>query len=122
MTETPNRETTTASTCSRANQRASRRQPPKKSTKAKAYRNHLGLGPNIGVQLLDISENGIRVILKEELPLGREFELNFETPGKAVKVHAKVVWSVPSADGQFVVGAKLSKSLSYSDLHLLARI
>ncbi|MFO0876989.1 MAG: PilZ domain-containing protein [Gemmataceae bacterium] len=104
------------------NQRASRRTSPKNSTKARAFRNHLGLGPNIGIKLLDISENGLRVILKEDLPVGREFEIMLETPCKSVKVHGQVVWTVPTADGKFVIGAKFTKSLAYADLHHLARM
>lgn len=107
----------------RANLRGSRRQKPKGSTRAVAFQNWLGLGTNIAVSVLDVSESGLRLILKQELPLGHEFEVNLTSVGsKSVKALALVVWCVPAADGTFVVGAKFQKAISYGDLHVLAKM
>jgi hypothetical protein len=107
----------------RRNQRRTRRQPPKSSTRARAYKNALGLGTNIAAGVLDVSEAGARLLLKEELPVGHEFEVILESPGsRSVKVLARVVWSVPAADGTFVVGTVFQARLSYPDLHALARV
>ena len=106
----------------RRNKRASRRHCPKGSTKAQATRNALGLGRNIAVRVLDISETGVRLLVKEELPVKREFEVTLESAAsRPVKVVAEVIWSVATADGHFCVGARFQKPLSYAALQGLAR-
>jgi len=105
----------------RRNQRASRRQPPKRSTKVVATRNALGLGPNIAFRVLDLSETGIRLLLKEELRIGREFEITLESAAsRPVRTVAQVVWCVATADGQFCVGARFQKPISYASLQGLS--
>ncbi len=106
----------------RANLRRSRRQSPKGSTKSRAYGNALGLGPNIAVSLLDVSETGIRLVLKEPLKDKAEFMVELESVGtRSVKVLARVIWMLPLADGNTCVGAEFAKNLLYSDLLALAR-
>src|SRR4051794_32565199 len=97
----------------RRNQRRTRRQAAKGSTKATAYRNALGLGRNIAVGVLDVSESGARLTLKERLAEGTEFEVHFESAGviKPVRMLAVVVWSVEAADGSFVTGTQFAKAL-----------
>src|SRR4051794_1891177 len=92
----------------RRNQRRTRRQPAKGSTKATAYRNALGLGRNIAVGVLDVSESGARLILTEQLAEGTEFELFLESTGvvKQVRMVTTVVWSVEAADGRFITGTQ----------------
>src|SRR5689334_14499338 len=116
--------TTASKTPTRTNQRRSRRKPPKGSTRVRAYRNALGLGPNIGVGVLDVSETGVRLVLKEALPVHQEFEIHLETVAgsKSVKVLAKVVWTVEMADGNHCVGAQLAKQLNYADFQGFARV
>jgi hypothetical protein len=107
---------------SRPNKRRTRRQSPKGNVRVRACKNALGLGANIGVAILDISETGVRLLLKENLPAGHAFEVTLEPIScKPVKVLAEVVWSIAAADGTFCVGASFQKSISYSDLTLLAR-
>jgi hypothetical protein len=106
----------------RVNHRRHRRQLPKGSTKARAYRNHLGLGPNIAVAVLDVSESGVRLLLKEDLPIGREFEVELESIAhKAVKLHAEVIWSLATADGKYCVGSRFTKDIDYGFLISIAR-
>jgi PilZ domain len=110
------------STPPRKNQRRSRRQPPKGSTKVRATRTTMGLGPNIAVSVLDVSEVGVRLVLMENLPQGHEFEITLEClASRSVKTVARVVWSLALTDGNFCVGATFAKALSYSDLANLAR-
>jgi hypothetical protein len=106
----------------RRNQRACRRQLPKGSTKAQATRNSLGLGPNIAVNVLDISERGVRLLLKEKLAPGHEFEVVLESAAsRPVKVVAEVIWMVEAADGRFCVGARFVKPISYAEMRALSR-
>ena len=107
----------------RSNTRGSRRQPPKNSTRAVAYKSWIGVGANIAVTVLDVSETGLRLVVRQELKPGHEFEINLSTVGsKTVKTIAQVMWSVAAADGTFVVGAKFQKAISYPDLHDLAKL
>jgi len=81
------------------------------------------MGANIAAGVLDVSEAGARLLLKEELPVGHEFEVILDSPGsRSVKILARVIWSVPAADGTFVVGTAFQARLSYADLHALARV
>lgn len=105
----------------RPNKRRSRRQAPKGSTKVRAYRNAMGLGPNIAAGVLDLSETGVRLLLKEELTKGKEFEVVLESVSKSIKVIAEVMWTVPTADGQFCTGARFGKTLSFADLSHVSR-
>src|SRR5438128_2163012 len=54
------------------NRRHSRRQPPKGSVRAFCRKGTLGLGPNIAVRLLDLSEGGAQLVVSEELQPGQE--------------------------------------------------
>jgi len=114
MTETP----VTAN-----NRRNSRRQAARGSTRIRAFRNALGLGPNIAVSVLDLSESGVRLLVKEDLPVGRELEVRIEssTFSGPKAVLARVIWCVATADGAFCVGARFDKPLPHRDLVALAR-
>ncbi|MGL4553924.1 MAG: PilZ domain-containing protein [Gemmataceae bacterium] len=99
-----------------------RRRVAKRSTKVRAYRNGLGLGPNIGLRVLDLSETGVRLVLKEELPVGREFELTFEGPaGTPVRLLGRVVWVVKAEDGTYCAGASFEKSIGWGELLSLSQ-
>jgi hypothetical protein len=105
----------------RPNLRRSRRQPPKQSTKLRAYRNAFGLGPNIAVSILDVSETGVRLVTKEPLAKRAEFELILEAPGmRPIKLIAQVIWSLALADGNLCVGAEFAKRITYAELTALS--
>jgi hypothetical protein len=107
----------------RVNQRNSRRQKPKVTTRAVALPNRFGMGSNIAVAVLDVSESGVRLKLKQDLPIGHEFEVKLENiASKGVKTTARVVWSVPAADGTFVIGARFTTAVNYGDLHVIALV
>src|SRR5262245_1244362 len=104
------------------NRRSSRRQPVRGSTRVRASRNALGLGSSIAQTILDLSEGGARVLLKEELPVGREFELVLDSGCTGgLKALATVIWCIPAADGAFCVGVRFSKPLPHRNLVALAR-
>jgi PilZ domain len=105
------------------NKRLSRRNPVKTSTRLRVYRNAMGLGPNIASSLLDLSETGLRAILKEAVTVGQQVEVNLESAasGRTLKAMAGVIWVVPGADGTFVAGLRLQKAISYGDLLALAK-
>ncbi len=75
----------------------------------------LGLGPNIAVGLLDVSETGVRLLVKVALPKGQEVEVSLLPPGHAreFRLTGQVVWSQETTDGHHCVGIHFDKLLSY---------
>lgn len=100
------------------NRRSSRRRTAKLSTKVTCFKGSLGLGHNLAVKVLDLSETGIRIVLKSALPTGQEIEVSLQGPYhcRPFKVLARVMWCVEAADGTFCVGAHFQKGLCYSGL------
>jgi hypothetical protein len=97
------------------------RRTPKKSSKLACYKGSLGLGTNQAVSLLDVSETGIRLVVKSALEKGQEIILELLGPGhiRPVKVPAIVIWSVATADGTHCIGARFQRRLPYADMQKL---
>src|SRR5205807_5017007 len=53
-----------------ANHRRTRRRRPKNHTKVTCHKGPFGLGPNVAVSMLDVSEAGIRLVVKVPLDRG----------------------------------------------------
>jgi hypothetical protein len=105
------------------NKRRSRRQAPKKSTRVACYKGSLGLGQNLALTVLDVSETGIRLLINTELTPGQEVLVNLEGASpRPVKLPGRLIWSVPAGEGRFCVGVQFEKSLPYADLQALARV
>jgi len=83
----------------------------------------MGLGPNVALKLLDVSEAGARLIVKVPLPEHIEIEVNLCGIGhrRPVKTIAEVIWCVPAAGGTYQVGLKFLRYLTYHDLQELGR-
>jgi hypothetical protein len=103
--------------------RRARRHAGKGSTKVHCYGNALGLGRNIAAALLDVSETGARLLLKQVVAVGKEVEVNLEgQTGVSARHVARVVWVVPAEGGLFCVGCEFLKPVAYSALLGLARM
>jgi hypothetical protein len=107
-----------------ANRRSSTRRKPKASTKVQCIANPMGLGPNVAVSVLDVSETGIRLVLKSALAVGQEIEIGLEGAAdrKPTKVGARVIWCAALADGNFCTGARFHKPLPYGVVQAVAYI
>jgi hypothetical protein len=106
----------------KTNLRRSRRQAPKTSTRVRCYKGPLGLGKNLAVTILDVSETGIRLVLESDLPKGQEVEVALVSSAtRTFKALAEVIWSVPTTGGHFCVGVSFQKPIPYGDLLALAR-
>ena len=105
------------------NRRASRRRPPKGSTKVRCYRGPMGLGANVAVAALDVSETGAALVVNTAFQPGDELEVNLEgvVHRRPIKKMAVVVWCVPTDEGRFAIGVKFQGPLPYADLNDLAR-
>jgi hypothetical protein len=109
---------------SRPNRRTSRRRKPKGSTRVLCYRGPLGLGANVAVSVLDVSENGARLVVKEAFQRGEEMEVNLEglVHRRPIRKLAKVVWCMPTAKDRWSVGVQFEGHLRYTDLNDLTRL
>jgi hypothetical protein len=108
------------------NRRAFLRRTSKRSSKATCRKGTLGLGPDIAVRVLDLSEGGIRLLVKTPLKMGQDVEVGLLAPGgiREVLRKGKVVWVVPTAEGECCVGVQFEKHLDYPvlvDLSSLSR-
>ena len=106
------------------NRRTSCRRAPKGGTKVLCYKGRMGLGENVALSLLDVSEAGACLVVKAELPVGQEVEVHFEGPAqrRPVKAAAVVIWAVAAADRGWCVGLRFERRLPYADLLPVARI
>jgi hypothetical protein len=110
-------------TASHTNRRCSRRLAASSSARIECRKGTLGLGPNLTATILDISETGVRLILKTELPAGQDVEvlLHGGGYGKPCKRLAKVKWSLRLANGTFCTGIQFERAVRYAEIQRLAK-
>jgi c-di-GMP-binding flagellar brake protein YcgR len=96
--------------------RLSLRRSPKRSSRVRCRKGALGLGPNLALRLLDISEGGVRLIVASPLEPQQEVEISLLPPAALREVVRKgaVVWSIPTESGEFCIGIKFEKRLDYA--------
>ena len=107
----------TQSTAQRANRRINFRRKAKGSIKASCRKGSLDLGPNFAIGLLDLSETGIRMVLREPLAMNQEVSVGLEGPHhrQPLKRGGRVMWCVETAEKTFVVGVQFEKRLPYGE-------
>ena len=100
--------------------RASRRIAMNALVKVESRKGSLGLGANLVKYPSDLSETGVRLVLKAALNPGQEVEVLLTGGfGGPVKRLATAVWCVP-AEGGYLVGLHLQGPIPYADLQRLA--
>ena len=106
------------------NRRASRRVAPKCSTKIGCFRGPMGLGANLAVSAVEVSETGACVVVTAPFTIGEEMEVSLEgvVHRRPIRKMAKVVWCVSAGPDRWRVGVQFHGSLRYSDLSDLARL
>jgi len=107
-----------------ANRRRARRQQAKHSTKVNCTKGSMGLGTNLALGILDMSETGIRLLLKQQLGPNQEIEVNLESLNhrRPLKVLGRVVWCVAAADGTYCAGVEFHRALGYIDYQALVKV
>ena len=105
-----------------SNRRQSLRRRPRGYVKVECRNGAYGLGPNVASTVLDVSDTGIRMIVKTALRLEGEVEITIIGHGmqKPIKRLAYVRWQVTLEDGQHCIGAEFQKRLIYRDWQNLA--
>jgi len=93
---------------SRSERRRSRRHRPKPTTEVACRAETRIVGPDVAVSVLDISADGIRLIVNSPLEKGQKIEVDLEGIGfcRPLKFSAEVIWSLATADGNWCIGAK----------------
>lgn len=111
------------SAASTVNRRASRRAPLRGTVRVECRKGSMGLGPNLVHSPLDISETGVRLILKVDLRRGQEVEVLLTGGGftRPVKKLGTVIWSLPTENNCFCVGVRFDGSLGFADLQTFTR-
>lgn len=86
--------------------RIAQRRPVTRQVEFAVTKGRLGVGANIGCELVDISEDGLGLRLKESVPVGRELTIELLLPGayKPLRLVAEVRWCQPDGNGTFRAG------------------
>jgi hypothetical protein len=102
--------------------RTSERRAPRLGTRVEVRRGQLGMGPEIAVALVDLSEGGARIRLTAPVKPGDHVEVALWPPGgaRSVRGPARVVWCRGDAQGGVEVGVRLRRRLVPQDLFELA--
>ncbi len=105
------------------NRRASRRAPLRGTVRVECRKGSMGLGANLVHAPLDISETGVRLILKADLRQGQEVEVLITGGGftKPVKKIGTIIWSLPTENNCYCAGVRFDGSLAFADLQNLTR-
>ncbi len=104
------------------NRRKSQRRRPRTSVKVECRKGSSGLGANLGIALLDLSDSGVRLVISQELSLQSEVEIIISGYGmkESIKRLALVRWQLKLENGQFCTGVEFQKRLAYRDWQNLA--
>jgi hypothetical protein len=99
------------------NRRAALRKKPK-GARCRCRQGALGLGPDLALALLDLSQTGARLLVKSALPLKQpvELELYGVAYPKTVRIEALVVHCAPTQEGAYHVGVRFERYLPYPEL------
>ncbi len=108
-------------TSSRGDRRLSPRMKPRSVVHVKCRSVALGLGPNVSVQVLDISEAGLGLIVNAELQRKDEVEILIFSSGlTSIAGLAEVCWVVPAGGKTWCVGLRLHRTINSRDLQAVS--
>ena len=101
-----------------ADKRLIRRKPAKRGVRAKHRRGALGLGADLAVAIVDVSDSGLCLVVSAALAKGEEAEVVLAGVGrqKPLKAACEVRWCVPEGDAAFRAGLRFRKRIPYAEL------
>jgi hypothetical protein len=102
------------------NRRRSIRRSTRRSTKVTCYGGRIG-GSNVATHILDISETGARLRVREEYKKNQEIEIYLSSMShrKPIRMRGDVVWCVRTEEGDFCIGVQFRGVLPFRDVQLL---
>ena len=103
--------------------RYSPRRLPWGRVKATCRRSGPDADTDLAAALLDVSEAGVRMIVKDALKPGSEVSVSLQGQANTRPVlrTGKVAWSLPTTDGAYCVGIGFHKRLTHRELLDFAR-
>jgi PilZ domain len=106
------------------NRRRTGRYRPRPRTTLRCHRLLSGDNPDLFLKILDLSAEGVRLLLKGLCQEGDNLVLEVESPHwkKARRLLAYVVWSMPSGDDASCVGGRFLRQLSQTELRMVAEL
>jgi PilZ domain len=101
--------------------RGGARRPAKPGVRTELRRGCLGLGPDLGHALSDVSVDGLRLRLRGPVRAGEEAEVSLWPPdGPAIRTRGRIIWCRPAAGWSFLAGMRLRRRLTAEEVTLLA--
>lgn len=97
------------------NRRAFSRKPTNGKVTITCHKGTAELGPDLAISLGDVSESGLRLLVKESLKTWQEVTIGLTGSGERqpTQLAGTVVWSEP-ANGAYLIGVHLAKRLPSS--------
>lgn len=101
--------------------RSSKRKKAKGKVKVECRRGATGLGPNLALELLDVSQTGASLMVGPGLAIGDEVEIQISstTMFRPLKLLGVVVRLGPQTANRFMAGVHFQKQIPYSDMNNL---
>jgi PilZ domain len=98
--------------------RLGRRHPPRMGVKVTCHSGGPITGPNLALELVNLSDSGARLVLAAPLAVGQPVEAELLAPGwsQPVRREGVVVWGWRRDDETFQAGISFSEPLSPGDL------
>jgi hypothetical protein len=105
------------------NRRVGIRTPPRRQVTATCRRGRLGRGTNLATAVLELSQDGARLVIREALRVGEEVTLTWTCPPRLAPLRrvGAVMWFAPVPGGTFCVGIRFSKPLAFAEFVRLVR-
>lgn len=103
------------------NRRGMVRKPPRGKVVVECRKGAMGLGPNMGLSLWDVSQTGACVVTKPGVKVKDEVELVISTTGlpRPIKMLGDVVWVDELDKERQSVGIRFHKPLGFAELSKL---
>jgi len=107
-----------------AERRLSPRFPPRDGTRVGCRRGTIGLGRDLALSVVELSETGLRLLLNEPLEHGQMVEVTLSPPGGGPEVRrlGLVMWARGDRDGECQAGVQFSERLSPEALRDLCQL
>jgi hypothetical protein len=102
----------------------SQRKPAKQSTRVSCRLGPYGMGAEVGVTVLDLSVESIRLTARAPMEPGQEVEVSLESIGllRPVTVTANVAECTPAADGEYCLTLVCEKAIGYREFMALTSV
>jgi hypothetical protein len=107
----------------RRERRQCRRSPLRSSVRVECRKGSHGLGPNLNVAAVDLSEAGLGLVVKAALEHGQEVEVLLMGAGltRPLKRLASVAWSFPLESCCWRVGLTFERRLTFFEVQRFTR-